>query len=352
MTTQRAVVGEATQDAAKVSRADSSTLDGGGEQAITPPITPAERWALICENVYSRAQKRGFVGGNPLQDLVDAEQEIDATYETDFNCLFSLTSTDEITEQLKGLFAGYGFDREELEHLLDGHRKGLERLAAMNREVVHGTSAAVVKQTQLLNDVASEAVKTLQSFAHGRLRPEGVFKIAESSMQAFDNALMSFQGSTNSAMETPSSVLLEDAVTGDYRGRSAQQLMDVPVTALKGISSSLGKKLKDEFGISTIQELAANKHAQWARAVVLRADACAAENQPSRVHGARSSATPETWNDLPGVADAPITEVRDIGENQARLLKEGFGIETVSDLGTHPLFDVARAIVMLARSEA
>ena len=59
----------------------------------------------------------------------------------------------------------------------------------------------------------------------------------------------------------------------------------------------------------------------------------------------------ETWNELPAVADSPITEVRDIAESQARLLKEAFGIETVSDLGTHPLFDVARAIVMLAESE-
>ena len=51
------------------------------------------------------------------------------------------------------------------------------------------------------------------------------------------------------------------------------------------------------------------------------------------------------------LADSPITAVRDIDESQARLLKAEFGIETVSDLGTHPLFDVARAIVMLAASE-
>ena len=51
------------------------------------------------------------------------------------------------------------------------------------------------------------------------------------------------------------------------------------------------------------------------------------------------------------VADSPIAEVRDIGETQARLLKEEFGVETVGDLGTHPLFDVAWAIVMLAESE-
>ena len=34
-----------------------------------------------------------------------------------------------------------------------------------------------------------------------------------------------------------------------------------------------------------------------------------------------------------------------------QMLKEEFGIETVSDLGVNRLFDVARAIVMLAESE-
>lgn len=347
MTIESAVRRDSTEVAAGVSNRDSSTLCGGGKQ----PITPTERWGLICENVYSRAQKRAFVGGNPLQDLADAEQEIDAGYETDFNCVFSLTSTAEINQQLKSLFAGFGFDQEDLEHLLDGHQEGLERLADMNGELLHDASALVVKQTQLLKDVANESVNTLQSFMHGRLRPEGVFNIAELSMQAFGNALMGFQGSTNSVTEISSSVLLEDAVTSDYQGRSAKQLMDVPVTALKGISSSLGKKLAEEFGIGSIQEMAANKHAQWARAVVRLADAFAAENESSRVHNARSSAEAETWNELPAVADAPITEVRDIGESQARLLQQELGIETVSDLGTHPLFDIARAIVMLAESE-
>ena len=157
---------------------------------------------MICENVYARAQQRGFVGGNPLQDLADAEREIDTAYETDFNCVFSLTSTAEITDQLKSLFAGYGFDQKDLEHLLDGHQEGLKQLAAMNGELLDSTSDLVVKQTQVLKDVARESVKTLQAFTQGRLRPEGVLNIAELSMQAFDNALKGFPKSTNSASNT------------------------------------------------------------------------------------------------------------------------------------------------------
>jgi hypothetical protein len=209
----------------------------------------------------------------------------------------------------------------------------------------------VVGQAQLLKDVFNESVKTLQSFAHGQIRPEGVFNIAELSMQAFDNALMSFPCSTSSVTETSSSMLLEDAVASDYRGLMAKQLLDAPVTAVQGISSSVGEKLKEALGISTIQDMATNQHAQWARAVVMLAGAFAAENRSSPMAGASSSAMDETWNELPAVADSPITEVRDIDESQARLLKEAFGIETVADLGTHPLFDVARAVVMLAESE-
>lgn len=103
-----------------------------------------------------------------------------------------------------------------------------------------------------------------------------------------------------------------------------------PVTALKGISVSLAKRLEEEFAVSTIRELAVNKHAEWARAVVQLADAGLAAQ---------------------AVGVSPINEVRDIGESQARLLKEEFGIETVSDLGINRIFNAAWAIVLLAESE-
>lgn len=334
MTTKSAGRSDSTEDAANLSSPASATARGDCKGTVTP----AERWMLICENVYARAQQRGFVGGNPLQDLADAEQEIDASYETDFNCVFSLTSTAEITEQLKSLFAGYGFDQEDLEHLLDGHQEGLERLAAMNRELPDSTSEMVVKQTQVLKDVASESVETLQAFTQGRLRPEYVFNIAEVSMQAFDNAIKCFPNSTKSASKTSEnrlgvnsgSALLQNAVASDYQGRSATQLINAPVEALKGISGSLAKRLEEVFAICTIREMAVNKHAKWARAVVQLADVGLAAQ---------------------AVAVSPITEVRDIGDSQARLLKEEFGVESVSDLGTNRIFNAAWAIITLAESE-
>jgi len=41
-------------------------------------ILPKERYQLIAERAYLRAEQRGFVGGDPTQDWLEAEKEIDA----------------------------------------------------------------------------------------------------------------------------------------------------------------------------------------------------------------------------------------------------------------------------------
>ncbi len=41
-------------------------------------ITPEERQRLIAQAAYLRAESRGFTGGSPEQDWLEAEIEIDA----------------------------------------------------------------------------------------------------------------------------------------------------------------------------------------------------------------------------------------------------------------------------------
>ncbi|HVO91912.1 MAG TPA: DUF2934 domain-containing protein [Terriglobales bacterium] len=40
-------------------------------------VTPEERWRMVAEAAYLRAEKRGFIGGNPTDDWLAAEAEID-----------------------------------------------------------------------------------------------------------------------------------------------------------------------------------------------------------------------------------------------------------------------------------
>ncbi len=41
------------------------------------PITPEQRYRMICDAAYFRAERRGFLGGNSAEDWTAAEVEID-----------------------------------------------------------------------------------------------------------------------------------------------------------------------------------------------------------------------------------------------------------------------------------
>lgn len=45
-------------------------------------VSPEQRYIMIAEAAYYRAEKRGFVGGNSAQDWVDAEAEINQLLST------------------------------------------------------------------------------------------------------------------------------------------------------------------------------------------------------------------------------------------------------------------------------
>jgi hypothetical protein len=42
-----------------------------------PPVTPEERNRLIAEHAYQHAVARGFASGDPMQDWLEAEREVD-----------------------------------------------------------------------------------------------------------------------------------------------------------------------------------------------------------------------------------------------------------------------------------
>jgi len=152
-------------------------------------ISPVARWLRIRENAYARAQKRGFVGGNPFQDWLDAEEEIDARYVTDFRGVFSLSDPTEITHQIKGVLAGYGLGRLSVDTLLSNHREGMKKLAAIDAALMDGSLELASEQTTLVQDALGEAAKTLQSIARGKLDTDGVAKQAELSIKAVENTL-------------------------------------------------------------------------------------------------------------------------------------------------------------------
>ena len=47
------------------------------QQASVDIGVPEERGQMIAEAAYFKAERRGFVGGDPLQDWLEAEADID-----------------------------------------------------------------------------------------------------------------------------------------------------------------------------------------------------------------------------------------------------------------------------------
>jgi len=45
-------------------------------------ISASEREQLIAEAAYYRAERRGFQGGDPVQDWIEAEAEVERTLST------------------------------------------------------------------------------------------------------------------------------------------------------------------------------------------------------------------------------------------------------------------------------
>jgi hypothetical protein len=54
---------------------------------------------------------------------------------------------------------------------------------------------------------------------------------------------------------------------------------------------------------------------------------------------------------LKEIAAAPVAAIEGVSENDGKLLKEAFGIETIADLGTNKFFLAAQALAELAKYE-
>jgi len=62
-----------------VSKKRSASKKPGNNPGVSAnlSITPEQRWKMVAVAAYLKAEKRGFVTGNELDDWTEAEREID-----------------------------------------------------------------------------------------------------------------------------------------------------------------------------------------------------------------------------------------------------------------------------------
>ena len=64
--------------AASATATKATRAKAGNNKPAAAEITPEQRHQLIAEAAYLRAESRGFDAGDPLDDWLQAEQEVDA----------------------------------------------------------------------------------------------------------------------------------------------------------------------------------------------------------------------------------------------------------------------------------
>ena len=68
----------AKQKTAKKTTAAKKKASNSRKKAANKPISADQRNRMIAEAAYYNAERRGFIGGNDVQDWLDAEAQVDA----------------------------------------------------------------------------------------------------------------------------------------------------------------------------------------------------------------------------------------------------------------------------------
>jgi len=134
--------------------------------SVEKAISPLERWTMVAEAAYYLAQKRGFVGGNPMEDWIEAEKEIDAEYTIDYSKIMGLFNPSEMIAQLGKVFGSVpGQPDLHLDSVLESQRENIEALTNANKRVFQDVREMVERQTQVFKKMMDQAISPMKSKA-------------------------------------------------------------------------------------------------------------------------------------------------------------------------------------------
>lgn len=131
-------------------------------------VTPEQRWRMIEEAAYYRAEKRGFLGNHLADDWVTAEAEIDEHYEVDLAQTLRESDASKLIEQLAKAFSGRHLGGIHLGEILNAQRRNLEALAVANQQALEGANLLLIRQAEILQRVLHEAADSINALAASR----------------------------------------------------------------------------------------------------------------------------------------------------------------------------------------
>lgn len=129
-------------------------------------ITPEQRWRMIEEAAYYRAEKRGFLGDQLADDWTAAEAEIDEQYEVDLAQTMRESDASKLLEQLRKAFSGPRFGGVNFGELLRLHSKNLETLALANKQALESAQLVLTHQAEVFRHIMQSAADSVKVLTH------------------------------------------------------------------------------------------------------------------------------------------------------------------------------------------
>ncbi len=161
-------------------------------------VSPLERWRMVGEAAYYRAQKRGFLEGNPIQDWLEAEKEIDARYTVDFSKMLTGLDPSELVDQLQKAFGGQ-FPGVDLFPILDSQRKNVEALTEANQRVFQGGRDIMTRQVEMLREAMGEATTVIKELPAAKSPKDAAAKQGKLVSRALEKGLDNLREATETA---------------------------------------------------------------------------------------------------------------------------------------------------------
>ena len=162
-------------------------------------VSPVERWTMVAKAAYYRAQERGFMTGNPMDDWLEAEKDIDAQYEVDLGRVMTILDPTEMMDQFTKAIGGHNFPGVDLSAVLESQRKNFEALVAANKVVFEGAQDVTARQTQALRDALAEVTGAVKDVASAGSPTAAAAKQGELVKQAMEKALANMREVTHMA---------------------------------------------------------------------------------------------------------------------------------------------------------
>ncbi|VFM95910.1 MAG: phasin family protein [Candidatus Kentron sp. G] len=136
---------------------------------IKETVSPMEHWKMVAEAAYYRAQERGFIGGDPMGDWMEAEKEVNSKYTVDYSKIMVSLDPSEMMEQFARVFGGVlrhpDFD---LNGILENQRKNIEALTAANKLMFEDAREMMTRQMQMFRDAMAQTVSSVTSVSKSK----------------------------------------------------------------------------------------------------------------------------------------------------------------------------------------